>query len=78
MCPAGEAAGAWCDPMTETTAASSTNRKYKCPDCAKKEKEGSGKDKKDRDRRDEDEGKGQKSGGHDNRRREIGVHTINQ
>lgn len=70
----GAAAGTWCDPLTEMTAASSTNRKYKCPDCVKKEKEGSGKDG-DRDRGDKDQGKGQKTG-HGKHRHEVRVHGM--
>ena len=65
MCHVGEAAGAWCDPITQTSVASSTNRKFKCPDCTKKGKDGSGK--KGKDDRDKDEGKGSKSRHHHHR-----------
>ena len=73
MCDTAAAAGVWCDPITPTTVASSTNRKHKCPDCRAKDEEGSGKGKKDRDRGDRDKGKSQRSG-HGKHRHEIAVH----
>lgn len=55
LCETGEATGAYCSPVTETSVASSTNRKYKCPACLKRERNKDNK-KKDRGDRDKDHG----------------------